>query len=100
MSQKKPLAKGISFTHCEGNPSFTPADIIQDIERQKQTLAYLEKNDLLRAATCLFGLPEKDTYVYHAMTSVRLAEVQHIVGLGGVNGLHDWYRVNAATVCT
>ncbi|KAK2608451.1 hypothetical protein QQS21_003020 [Conoideocrella luteorostrata] len=77
---------------CVGSSSFHPEDIIQDQERLKQVQALLAKDDLYEAGRVLFGLPERDTYTYHAMTAVKLAEVQRVVSLGGVNGLHTWYR--------
>ena len=80
------------FTHCVGSPAFKPDDLIQDAERQKQATELLAKDDLYGASKALLSLPEPDTYTYHAMTSVKLAEVQRIVAMGGVNGLHNWYR--------
>lgn len=82
-----------SFTHCVGNPSFDPDEAISDAERQKRAVDLLAgSDDLYGASRVLFGLPDPDTYTYHAMTSVKLDEVQRIIGLGGVNGLHAWYR--------
>lgn len=40
----------------------------------------------------LFKLPVADKYVYRAVTSVLLPQVQHAVSMGGVNGLYAWYR--------
>lgn len=82
-----------AFTHCVGNPAFNPDELIGDAERQKKAAEYLAKDDdLYTASRVLLGLPEPDTYTYHAMTSVKLAEVQRVVSAGGVNGLHTWYR--------
>lgn len=80
------------FTHCVGSPGFNPDDLIQDTERQKLAVELLAKDDLYGASKVLLSLPEPDAYTYHAMTSVKLAEVQRIVSMGGVNGLHNWYR--------
>lgn len=80
------------FTHCVGSPAFKPDELIDDVERQKQANEFLAKDDLYNASRILLSLPEPDTYTYHAMTSVKLAQVQHIVGLGGENGLHAWYH--------
>ncbi|QPG96181.1 hypothetical protein C2857_003445 [Epichloe festucae Fl1] len=77
---------------CVGNPSFQPGEIINDVDKLKQTQALLTKDDLYEASRLLLGLPEHDAYTYHAMTAVKLAEVQRVVNLGGVNGLHTWYR--------
>lgn len=81
------------FTHCVGNPSFDPEALITDTDRQKQAVDLLASdNDLYAASRVLLGLPDPDTYTYHAMTSVKLAQVQHVIGLGRANGLHAWYR--------
>lgn len=81
------------FVHCVGNASFQPEEYITDAARQAQAVELLARNDNLYHATVLsFGLPEQDDYTYHAMTAVRLGQVQHIIGLGGANSLHAWYR--------
>ena len=38
-----------------------------------------------------FNLPEDDNYVYHAIASVTLAQVQVAIDHGAVSGLHAWY---------
>lgn len=80
------------FVHCVGNPAFKPDGAIEDIDRQKEAVDYLLKNDLYNASRVLFQLPDPDPYTYHAITSVKLAQVQSVVNLGGSNGLHAWYR--------
>ncbi|KAM5346558.1 hypothetical protein ACJ41O_009563 [Fusarium nematophilum] len=80
------------FIHCVGSPAFNPEDLIEDVDRQKQALDFLAQNDLYNASRVLLQLPEQDIYTYHAITSVKLAQVQSVVSLGGVNGLHTWYR--------
>jgi hypothetical protein len=92
---RKVSAKSRKFTHCIGSPSWRPDEFVEDEERQKEAEERLGQNDLLRAVAVAFRIPERDAYVYHAMTSVTLAEVQRVVGLGGVNGLHAWYPPNA-----
>ncbi|KAM6535142.1 hypothetical protein FALCPG4_004734 [Fusarium falciforme] len=86
------MSRPASFTHCVGSPAFSPEDLIQDVDRQKQALDLLAKDDLYNASRVLLQLPEQDLYTYHAVTSVRLAQVQRVVSLGAVNGLHTWYR--------
>ena len=86
MSSRKP-------SPCVGAPAFDPQAIITDTQRQSDSLELLlSKDDLLGASRTFFSIPERDTYTYHAMTSVKLGEVQRIIGMGGVNGLHGWYR--------
>ncbi|UKZ81118.1 hypothetical protein TrVFT333_008887 [Trichoderma virens FT-333] len=77
---------------CVGSPSFAPDEVIQDAPRLQHARELLAANDLYNASRALLSLPERDSFTYHAVTSVKLAEVQHVVGLGGVNGLHTWYR--------
>ncbi|KAG7058186.1 hypothetical protein JMJ77_0005564 [Colletotrichum scovillei] len=92
MPPKTPKPNG-TFTYCVGsNPPFTPEEYASDPARRQRALDHLAKNDLYAATVVTFNLPERDTYVYHAMTAVRLAEVQRVVSMGGVNGLHAWYR--------
>ncbi|KAL6409452.1 hypothetical protein AUP68_05826 [Ilyonectria robusta] len=86
------MSRHAKFTYCVGSPYFQPDDLIQDVERQKQALDLLIQNDLYNASRVLLQLPERDLYTYHAITSVKLAEVQAVVNLGDANGLHAWYR--------
>jgi hypothetical protein len=85
MSQSK-------FVYCVGSPTFKPDEAIEDIDGQKEAVGHLLKNDLYSASRVLFQLPHPDPYTYHAITSVKLAQVQSVVNLGGANGLHAWYR--------
>jgi hypothetical protein len=80
------------FVHCVGSPSFSPDELIEDTDRQREALSHLLKNDLFNASRVLFQLPDPDPYTYHAIASVKLAQVQSVVNLGGANGLHAWYR--------
>lgn len=48
-------------------------------------------NDLQTAVKKCFGLKENDSYTYHAVMSVSLAQVQQAVNHGGKGGLHIWY---------
>lgn len=77
---------------CVGSSSFHPHQYQQDAQIRAEVEQLLLKNDLFNASRVLFSLPQDDTYVYHAMASVRLREVQHVIGLGRSNGLHAWYR--------
>lgn len=78
--------------YCVGSDAFQPEQVAQDKTIQDQVNQALLKNDLLGASRILLNLPANDDYTYHAVTSVKLAQVQHVVDLGGVNGLHAWYR--------
>lgn len=48
-------------------------------------------NDLRPSIIAAFDLAESDNYVYHAIASVTLAQVQAAIEHGGENGLHAWY---------
>lgn len=76
---------------CVGSSSFNPATRTTDTDARTQTLALLDQNDFAGAIKLYFQLPKDDKYVYHAITAVTLPQVQHVVSLGGANGLHSWY---------
>ncbi|KAL9040738.1 MAG: hypothetical protein Q9180_001727 [Flavoplaca navasiana] len=48
-------------------------------------------NNLRSSITAAFDLAQSDNYVYHAVASVTLAQVQAAIEHGGGNGLHAWY---------
>ncbi|KAJ4403412.1 hypothetical protein N0V82_010657 [Gnomoniopsis sp. IMI 355080] len=76
---------------CVGSSSFDPATRIADADARTQALALLDQNDFAGAIKLYFQLSADDKYVYHAITAVTLPQVQHVVSLGGANGLHSWY---------
>ncbi|KAK9776370.1 hypothetical protein SCAR479_06982 [Seiridium cardinale] len=80
------------FTYCEGASKWDPAIYIADKELHTRTASHLAKDDLASAIAESFALPPRDAYTYHAIVSVTLAQVQHVIGLGAANGLHAWYR--------
>ena len=52
----------------------------------------LPRNNQFRASIIsTFELPDNDSYVYHAIASVTLAQVQEAINHGGESGLHAWY---------
>ncbi len=90
-----------TFAYCVGSPAWNPAQYVADTELQARVAAHLEKDDFYSAIAEAFSLRPRrggggggggDTYVYHAMVSVTLAQTQHAVSLGGADGLHAWYR--------
>ena len=99
------MSRTSNAARCVGSPSFRPEEAIEDTARHQQARDLLAKNDLYEASRVLLGLPERDSYTYHATASVKLAEVQNVVNLGGANGLHAWYRgedgspVSASSTC-
>ncbi|KAI0203391.1 hypothetical protein F4808DRAFT_467458 [Astrocystis sublimbata] len=77
--------------YCEGSRSWTPDSYLADTELHARAEAQLAKDDLRSAILTSFALPRTDTYVYHAMVAVTLAQVQQAVTMGGAHGLHNWY---------
>lgn len=76
---------------CVGSPSWAPDAYIDDTELNARTAALLAQDDLHSAIATSFAIPKRDSYVYHAIVSVTLPEVQHAVSAGDVNGMHRWY---------
>lgn len=76
---------------CVGSPTFDPTTRVQDADARAEALSLLANDDLATAIKAWFQLPADDTWTYHAITAVTLPQVQHIIGLGGRNGLHAWY---------
>lgn len=81
LQQGRPRTKGASH--------FEP-DIIFDSWNKGQK--YLPEDDDLRSSIiATFNLPYNDSYVYHAIASVTLSQVQEAINHGGKAGLHAWY---------
>jgi len=87
--------------YCVGSPSFNPNAAIKDSATHAKALRILdESDDFETAIRTWFALPprEKDDYVYHAITSIKLARVQQMVNDAAKSGissvLHAWYMPN------
>ncbi|KAM7191000.1 hypothetical protein V8F33_009117 [Rhypophila sp. PSN 637] len=81
-----------SIRCCVGSPAFRPSHSLKDRGRHDAVmLALRTNNDLETAIKTWFSIPEEDDYVYYANTSVKLSQVQQILGQGGAKGLHSWY---------
>ncbi|KAI1876016.1 uncharacterized protein JN550_001512 [Neoarthrinium moseri] len=80
------------FAYCEGAPKWDPEAYIADRDLHARAAAHLARDDFASAVAESFALPARDAYVYHAIVSVTLAQVQHVVGLGPANRLHAWYQ--------
>ena len=50
-----------------------------------------ESDDLKSSIISTFNLPQSDSYIYHAIASVTLSQVQEAINHGGKAGLHAWY---------
>ena len=72
----------------EGVPNFDPDALFESWSSGSKSLP--NKNDLRASIISTFHLPENDSYVYHAMASVTLSQVQVAIDQGGDSGLHAW----------
>lgn len=88
-------SKGGPKKGCVGNPLFDPDERVHDTAAREEAFTHLQKDEFRDAISSWFRLPKTDNYVYHAITSVLLAQVQDIVDRGRDNGLHDWYQDEA-----
>jgi hypothetical protein len=83
---------------CVGSLGFDPAERAENCDALKEVEGLLDEGDFQGAVTRYFNLPADDDYTYHALASVRLAEAQHALSLGGKNGLLDWYHDAAGSL--
>lgn len=77
-----------SSPHTVGSPAFDP-DAFFDAWDQSSVP---QDNDFRTAIIKAFNLKSNDDYVYHAIASVTLAQVQHAINHGAQAGLNAWYR--------
>ena len=71
-----------------GSVGFEPDSFLEKWTASKP----LPEQDNLRASiTKAFDLPSNDHYVYHAVASVTLSQVQEAIRVGSEHGLHAWY---------
>lgn len=81
------------FRYCEeSSQAWDPVAYVADTELHERAAAFLAKDEFAAAVAVSFNLSPRDDYVYHAIVSVTLSQVQHAIGMGGANGLHTWYR--------
>jgi hypothetical protein len=76
--------------HTVGSTSFGPDSFIK--QWNLEFVPKSEDNDLNGCIQKAFGLKSKDDYVYHAIASVTLQQVQSAVNAGSRNGMHAWYK--------
>ena len=85
---------------AQGTPSSNPRNYFFESNCYAKVLDSLSRNDLRSAIITGFGLSSHDDYVYHAIASVSLSQVQGAVEAGTENGLCDWYpAADGSTVC-
>ncbi|KAI9738310.1 MAG: hypothetical protein M1834_008808 [Cirrosporium novae-zelandiae] len=75
----------------EGSPLFNPDEFFLAWRSREGVDFLLEHNEFREAIIKAFRLMNDDSYVYHAIASVTLAQVQYTVTRGRGGGLHAWY---------
>lgn len=89
--------------HTTGSSRFDPELFFERWEEESASLLP-QKNDLRQSIITAFNLAQTDSYVYHAIASVTLSQVQEAVEHGGDHGLHNWYpdesgRSSEVSIC-
>ena len=74
-----------------GIATSNPHSYFKDASLITASFSQLDKNDLGSAIIKGFNLPEDDSYIYHAIASVTLSQVQAAIDAGTAHGLCDWY---------
>ena len=83
------MSKKLTQPCTEGASYFDPDGLFEKWAAGPKTLP--EDNDLRSSIISTFSLPQNDSYVYHAIASVTLSQVQAAISHGGESGLHRWY---------
>lgn len=76
--------------YTEGVSNFSPDDFFT--RWASGEIAAPQDHDLKSSIRKAFNLPTGDKYIYHALVSVTLAQVQRAISFGSQHGLHAWYR--------
>ncbi|KAI4194549.1 MAG: hypothetical protein LQ350_007709 [Teloschistes chrysophthalmus] len=84
-----PPAKG-PRAQTTGSSKFDPDVFFENWAKNGNTLLP-QNNDLRTSIISAFNLAQSDNYVYHAIASVTLAQVQEAIDHGAENGMHAWY---------
>lgn len=72
---------------CQGSVNFDPYALFTGWATESE----IQNDDLESLVERAFGLKPNDNYVYHAVASVTLGQVQRAIEHGGQMGLHAWY---------
>ncbi|KAL8664536.1 MAG: hypothetical protein Q9202_002945 [Teloschistes flavicans] len=73
-----------------GSSNFVPDAFFETWAKDANALLP-RNNDLRTSIISAFNLAQSDSYVYHAIASVTLAQVQEAIDHGAENGMHAWY---------
>ncbi|KAL8638562.1 MAG: hypothetical protein Q9228_004290, partial [Teloschistes exilis] len=88
-----PPAKG-PRAQTTGSSDFDPDAFFEKWAKNGNALLP-QNNDLRSSIISAFNLAQSDNYVYHAIASVTLAQVQEAIDHGAENGMHAWYPKEA-----
>lgn len=69
----------------------------QDADLQNAVRGHLDADEIKQALVVAFGLSPDDSFEYWAHMPITLSEMQRLVNLGDVNGLHHWYSTGSST---
>lgn len=79
-----------------GSQKFTPEGFLEEWQKRDHTKTPLidstREDGFRQAIIDAFDLPQDDDFVYHAVMSVTLTDVQKAINAGSANGLYAWYR--------
>ncbi|KAF2101170.1 hypothetical protein NA57DRAFT_35882 [Rhizodiscina lignyota] len=78
--------------HTVGSASFDPDKFFDEWTSERAP----QGNNLQTAVIDAFNLKSTDDYVYHAIASVTLPQVQSAINHGASNGMHAWYLYDDA----
>lgn len=81
---------------CVSSHAFDPDDLFAKWANGDAHPTSSDDNDFRGAIIRAFNLPANDTYVYHAIASVTLTQVQTAINAGAQHGLHAWYPESAS----
>ena len=86
-----PMAQSIGLVTAPSSDSINHHRYCSADAEVQTIQAALARNDFRTAIAAAFHLPTSDHFVYHAIASVTLRQVQSAVDAGAANGLCDWY---------
>lgn len=78
--------------HTVGSASFDPDKFFEEWDPERIP----KDNNLQGTIISAFNLKSSDDYVYHAIASVTLPQVQNAINHGASNGMHAWYLFDDA----
>ena len=86
-----PLPSSGATNTAASTASSNPNKYFSAASALETSKARLEEDNFRDAVITGFGLEQDDSFVYHAIASVTLEQVQSAVDAGTAHGLCDWY---------